>query len=305
MSTATRPGPVPFTAEDYVARMARVVDEATEAGLDGVIVAPGPDLVVADRLPPDGDHRAADDAGPVPGSPADPARPRARAARRRGGRGRAGSRRSSTGPTGRTRTTWPARLLQPDGRFGISDSAWAMHLLGLQRALPDTHYRALSESLPMLRAVKDANELGRLDDGRRGGGRDVRRDRPAALRRAARDRGRGRPGPAPAGVRARAGRLHRRRLRPQRRQPPPRGRRPGDRAGRRGRARLRRPDVRLRLGHHPHGVGRRAGRRGAHGARDRPRGPAGRRSRRCGPGSRARRSTGSPETVITEAGYGE
>ena len=54
-------------------------------------------------------------------------------------------------------------LLQPDGRFGISDSAWAMHLLGLQRALPDTHYRALSESLPMLRAVKDANELGRLE----------------------------------------------------------------------------------------------------------------------------------------------
>ena len=44
MSTATRPGPVPFTADDYVARMARVVDEATEVGLDGVIVAPGPDL---------------------------------------------------------------------------------------------------------------------------------------------------------------------------------------------------------------------------------------------------------------------
>ena len=27
-------------------------------------------------------------------------------------------------------------LLRPDGRYGVSDSAWAMHLLGLQAALP-------------------------------------------------------------------------------------------------------------------------------------------------------------------------
>jgi D-alanyl-D-alanine dipeptidase len=46
--------------------------------------------------------------------------------------------------------------------MGISDSAWAMHLLGLQQALPGTSYRSLTQSLPMLRAVKDAAELARL-----------------------------------------------------------------------------------------------------------------------------------------------
>jgi D-alanyl-D-alanine dipeptidase len=50
-------------------------------------------------------------------------------------------------------------LLRPDGEFGISDSAWAMHLLGLQRVLPKLTYRAVTESLPMMRAVKDSNEL--------------------------------------------------------------------------------------------------------------------------------------------------
>lgn len=37
--------PQPFTAEDYRARMARAAESAAEAGLAGVIVAPGPDLV--------------------------------------------------------------------------------------------------------------------------------------------------------------------------------------------------------------------------------------------------------------------
>jgi D-alanyl-D-alanine dipeptidase len=53
-------------------------------------------------------------------------------------------------------------LMRPDGRFGISDSTWAMHLLGLQDILPATTFRALTQSMPMLRAVKDADELARL-----------------------------------------------------------------------------------------------------------------------------------------------
>ncbi len=53
-------------------------------------------------------------------------------------------------------------LLQPDGIYGISDSAWAMHLLGLQATLPNTTYQALTAALPMLRAVKDEDELARL-----------------------------------------------------------------------------------------------------------------------------------------------
>ncbi|MGE5829324.1 MAG: M24 family metallopeptidase, partial [Micromonosporaceae bacterium] len=47
-------------------------------------------------------------------------------------------------------------------RYAISDAAWAMHLLGLQRTLPETRYIALTDGLPMLRAVKDGHELARL-----------------------------------------------------------------------------------------------------------------------------------------------
>src|SRR4029079_18311920 len=56
-----------------------------------------------------------------------------------------------------------APLIRPDGTFGISDNAWAMHLLGLEAALPGTSYRALHGCLPMMRAVKDAAELARLE----------------------------------------------------------------------------------------------------------------------------------------------
>ena len=37
-----------------------------------------------------------------------------------------------------------------------------MHLLGLQDAIPGSSYRSLTQSLPMLRAVKDDDELARL-----------------------------------------------------------------------------------------------------------------------------------------------
>ena len=54
-------------------------------------------------------------------------------------------------------------LLRPDGAYGVSDNAWAMHLLGLQAEWPRSTYRSFTERLPMLRAVKDANELARLE----------------------------------------------------------------------------------------------------------------------------------------------
>jgi D-alanyl-D-alanine dipeptidase len=153
--------PVPFTSEDYAARMARVVDDAVEVGLGGVIVTPGPDLVwltgyrptaVTERLTM---LILAPNVRPTLLVPV-LERPDAEAAE--------GS--ASVGIVDWADGTDPyeaaRRLLQPDGRFGISDSAWAMHLLGLQAALPDTRYWALSEGLPMMRAVKDANELARL-----------------------------------------------------------------------------------------------------------------------------------------------
>jgi hypothetical protein len=55
-----------------------------------------------------------------------------------------------------------APLLDLAGTYAISDSAWALQLLGLQQALPGTRFVSMSTALPMLRAVKDAHELERL-----------------------------------------------------------------------------------------------------------------------------------------------
>ncbi len=55
-----------------------------------------------------------------------------------------------------------AKLLDPGGGYAISDSAWAMHVLALQHALPHSRYVSMTSALPMLRAVKDADELERL-----------------------------------------------------------------------------------------------------------------------------------------------
>jgi Xaa-Pro aminopeptidase len=55
-----------------------------------------------------------------------------------------------------------AKLLDPHGRYAISDSAWALHVLGLQRALPESSYVSMTAALPMLRAIKDEDELERL-----------------------------------------------------------------------------------------------------------------------------------------------
>jgi Xaa-Pro aminopeptidase len=55
-----------------------------------------------------------------------------------------------------------SKLFDPRGAYAVSDSCWSMHILGLQRAMPQTSYRALTDALPMLRAVKGPDELARL-----------------------------------------------------------------------------------------------------------------------------------------------
>ncbi|WP_103760874.1 M24 family metallopeptidase [Streptomyces sp. SM10] len=153
--------PVPFTAEDYRARMIRAADSADAAGLTGVLVAPGPDMVHLTGYRPTADTerltllvlRAGHD--PVLVVPALEAADAERAA----------------GAPALTLRDWTdaanpytlaAGLLDAKGRFGISDNAWALHLLALHALLPDTSYASLTEALPMLRAVKDAAELERL-----------------------------------------------------------------------------------------------------------------------------------------------
>ncbi|NED32934.1 aminopeptidase P family protein [Streptomyces sp. SID8499] len=154
----TGTAPAPFTADDYRARMDRAARAAADAGLAGLLVAPGPDMVwltgyaptaVTERLTllvlaPGQDPvlvvptLEAPDAEQAPGAPALTLR---------------------DWTDGKDPYAVTAALLDRTGRFGISDNAWAMHLLGLQQTLPGTAYTSLTTALPMLRAVKDAAEL--------------------------------------------------------------------------------------------------------------------------------------------------
>ncbi|NEC90037.1 aminopeptidase P family protein [Streptomyces sp. SID12501] len=153
--------PAPFTADDYRARMRRAAHAAEDAGLAGLLVAPGPDLVwLTGYAPPAVTERltllvltAGQD--PVLVVPALEAPDAAHAA----------------GAPALTLRDWTdgkdpyaatAALLDTAGRFGVSDNAWALHLLALQQALPRSSYVSLSDGLPMLRAVKDTAELARL-----------------------------------------------------------------------------------------------------------------------------------------------
>ncbi|MDI3389505.1 Xaa-Pro peptidase family protein [Streptomyces sp. B-S-A8] len=153
--------PAPFTADDYKARMERAATSAADAGLAGLLVAPGPDLVWLTGYQPTATTERltllvlapgqeptlvvptleAPDAERAPGAPVLTLR---------------------DWTDGMDPYSVTAPLLEVNGRFGVSDNAWAMHLLGLQQALPGTSYASLTESLPMLRAVKDAHELERL-----------------------------------------------------------------------------------------------------------------------------------------------
>ncbi|MCM2387045.1 aminopeptidase P family protein [Streptomyces albipurpureus] len=153
--------PAPFTAADYRARMARAAHLAAQAGLAGVLVAPGPDLVhltgyrptaTTERLTVLVLREGRDPVLVVPTLEAPDAEqaPGAAALRLR------------DWTDGHDPYAVTAPLLTSGGRFGVSDNTWALHLLGLQHALPASSYVSLTEALPMLRAVKDAFELERL-----------------------------------------------------------------------------------------------------------------------------------------------
>ena len=176
MSAAAEP-PRAFTAEDYRARMDRVVTQAVEAGLDGVVVAPGPDLVwltgyrptaITERLTmlvlrPDAPPTLLapmlerPDAEAAVGAPALEMRRLVR---------RLGPLRSGIGaacsPTGGSASPTPR---------GPPTSS------GSSTALPGAGFRGLGACLPMLRAVKGPDELERLEAA---GGPPTRRTWPSS-----------------------------------------------------------------------------------------------------------------------------
>jgi Xaa-Pro aminopeptidase len=155
--------PRPFTIEDFKGRMERAAKEAADAGLTGVLVTPGPDLIYfADYMPVAITERITmlviqaskepamivpilerPDAESAAGSPAVAI---------------------SDWTDGSDPYAATAKLLDPKGRYAISDGAWAMHVLGLQQTLPDSSYVSMTSTLPMLRAVKDEDELERLTE---------------------------------------------------------------------------------------------------------------------------------------------
>ncbi len=161
MTTTEQPSFSAFTVDDYRERMGRVGRTAGDAGLTGVVVTPGPDLVwltgyrptaITERLTMLVLRPDADPALLVPVLE----RPDVEAAEG------AAALAIHDWADGSDPYRAAAGLLSDSGSWGISDSAWALHLLGLQRELPHTAYRAVTEALPMMRAVKDGAEVARL-----------------------------------------------------------------------------------------------------------------------------------------------
>ncbi len=151
----------PFTADDYTRRMERAAEQAGAKGLTGVLVAPGPDLLyftgyepiaITERITMLVLQASSEPAMIVPVLE----RPDAEASPG------AGALSLSDWSDGSDPYAATAKLLDPRGKYAISDSAWAMHVLGLQEALPESEYVSMTSTLPMLRAVKDAEELERL-----------------------------------------------------------------------------------------------------------------------------------------------
>lgn len=161
---AARPGAA-FGPEVYAARRERAAAHAREAGLAGLLVSPGPDLAYFTGYAPPETERLTLLTIPSEGT---------------GTTGGAsvvvpllerGDLASAPGAEGLDVVTWrdgedehdaAARLLARDGAYAVSDATWALHVLGLQRALPGARFTAFSDAVPTLRAVKDTAEVERL-----------------------------------------------------------------------------------------------------------------------------------------------
>jgi Xaa-Pro aminopeptidase len=154
-------GPRAFTAEDLAARQRRAVQEATDAGLAGLLVTPGPDLVWLTDYQPTAITERLTLLVLTPDEEASLLVPALERPDAEAGAG-APALRMVDWTDGSDPYAAASALMPADGRFGVSDSAWALHLLGLQQALPRSTYSSLTQALPMLRAVKDASELERL-----------------------------------------------------------------------------------------------------------------------------------------------
>ncbi|MEU7159233.1 aminopeptidase P family protein [Streptomyces chrestomyceticus] len=147
--------------EDYGRRLTRAARAAEDAGLAGMIVTPGPLMVWLCGYTPTR-FRGLMTALVVTaqGQPRllVPADEEAVAEQAAG----AGALSVAAWADGADPYGLLAKWLGQEGRYGVSDMTWARDLLALQRAAPGTSYLAVTEALPMLRAVKDTFEVERL-----------------------------------------------------------------------------------------------------------------------------------------------
>ena len=149
-----------MSADRYAGRRQRTLEAAEAAGLGGILVSPGPDLAYLMAYTPPPLERLT---LLVLSAGSDPTlvvptleRPLAE---------------SAAGAPGLTMRDWRdgrddpyaivAEMLGP-GRYAVADRTWASHLLALERVAPDRVFVAAGEAVPLLRAVKDADEIERL-----------------------------------------------------------------------------------------------------------------------------------------------
>ncbi|HET9249873.1 MAG TPA: aminopeptidase P family protein [Actinomycetota bacterium] len=149
-----------MSAERYAERRRRALEAAEAAGLAGLLVAPGPDLAYLTAYAPPPLERLTLLVLSVGHEPTlvVPTLERALAG-------------SAAGAPGLAFLDWRdgrddpyevvARIVG-SGRYAVTDRTWASHLLALERAAPGGSFVAAGEALPLLRAVKDADELDRL-----------------------------------------------------------------------------------------------------------------------------------------------
>jgi Xaa-Pro aminopeptidase len=148
-------------AADFARRRVLAAEQARDAGLHALLVTPGPDLAYFTGYTPTAvTERITLLVLPAEGDPAlvVPLLERGDALQGPGVTGL----RVHGWADGEDEYSVAARFLRPDGKYAVSDSAWAMHVLGLMRILPRSSYQAFTDVLPMLRAVKDPTEVDRL-----------------------------------------------------------------------------------------------------------------------------------------------
>jgi Xaa-Pro aminopeptidase len=148
------------SSDRYAERRRRALESAETAGLEGILVSPGPDLAYLTGYAPFPLERLTllvltTRGGATLVIPT-LERPLAE---------------SAAGAPGLTLLDWRdgrddpygavARIVGP-GRYAVTDQTWTSHLLSLERATPDASFVAAGEAIPLLRAVKDADEIERL-----------------------------------------------------------------------------------------------------------------------------------------------